>query len=67
MDEENIYEVIKELVTENGLDFTPGSGKQYSNSNFLITALLIQEVSQMSYHDYIQQKNTYTFTNDGYL
>lgn len=56
LDEEDIYEVIKELVTANGLDFTPGSSKQYSNSNFLIAALLIQEVSQMSYHDYIQQK-----------
>lgn len=56
LDEEDIYEVIKELVTANGLDFTPGSSKQYSNSNFLIAALLIQEVSQMSYHDYMQQK-----------
>ena len=56
LDEEAIYEVIKELVTANGLDFTPGSSKQYSNSNFLIAALLIQEVSQMPYHDYIQQK-----------
>ncbi|WP_397445276.1 serine hydrolase domain-containing protein [Polaribacter sp. R77954] len=56
LDEEDIYEVIKELVTINGLDFTPGSDKQYSNSNFLIAALLIQEVAQMPYHNYIQQK-----------
>lgn len=56
LDEEDIYEVITEMISENGLNFTPGSSKQYSNSNFLIAALLIQEVSQMSYHEYIQQK-----------
>ncbi|MBB3122744.1 CubicO group peptidase (beta-lactamase class C family) [Mesoflavibacter sabulilitoris] len=54
-DEEDIYEVIIELITENGLNFTPGAGKQYSNSNYLIAALLIQELTQMPYHDYIQQ------------
>lgn len=71
LDEEDIYAVIKELISENGFDFTPGLGKQYSNSNFFIAALLIQEASQMSYHDYIQQKidnplamsNTYKGTN----
>jgi CubicO group peptidase (beta-lactamase class C family) len=56
LDEIDMYNIIIELISENGLNFTPGSGKQYSNSNFLIAALLIQEVSQMSYHDYIQQK-----------
>ena len=69
--EEDIYEVITEMISENGLNFTPGSGKQYSNSNFLIAALLIQELSQMPYHEYIQQKtltplqmtNTYKGTN----
>lgn len=71
LDEEDIYQVIKELIIENGLDFTPGTNKQYSNSNFLISALLTQEISQMPYHDYIQQKicnllamsNTYKGTN----
>lgn len=56
LDEEDIYDVIMLLVSENGLNFTPGSGKQYSNSNFLIAALLVQELSQMSYHEYVQQK-----------
>lgn len=54
-DEEDIYEVIIELISENGLNFTPGAGKQYSNSNYLIAALLIEELTEMSYHDYIQQ------------
>ncbi|WP_298475592.1 serine hydrolase domain-containing protein [uncultured Maribacter sp.] len=56
LDEEDIYEVITDMISENGLNFEPGSGKQYSNSNFLIAALLVQELSQMSYHEYIQQK-----------
>ncbi len=56
LDEEDIYQVIKDMISENGLNFSPGTNKQYSNSNFLIAALLIQEASQMPYHDYIQQK-----------
>jgi len=71
LDEADIYEVIMEMISENGLNFSPGSGKQYSNSNFLIAALLIEELSQISYHDYIQQHiltplnmtNTYKGTN----
>ncbi|SDT09188.1 serine hydrolase domain-containing protein [Winogradskyella sediminis] len=71
LDEADIYEVIMEMISENGLNFTPGSGKQYSNSNFLIAALLIEELAQVSYHDYIQQHlltplnmtNTYKGTN----
>jgi len=54
-DEEDIYEVIIELISENGLNFTPGTGKQYSNSNYLIAALLVEELTDMSYHEYIQQ------------
>ncbi|MCT4629075.1 serine hydrolase [Winogradskyella sp.] len=54
-DEEDIYEVIIELISENGLNFTPGTGKQYSNSNYLIAALLVEELTDISYHDYIQQ------------
>ncbi|WP_370226181.1 serine hydrolase domain-containing protein [Mesoflavibacter sp.] len=71
-DEEDIYEVIIELITENGLNFTPGAGKQYSNSNYLIAALLVEELTDMSYHEYIQQNilnplqmtNTYRGTDD---
>ncbi|WP_204345810.1 serine hydrolase domain-containing protein [Psychroserpens algicola] len=55
LDEDDIYEVILEMISENGFNFVPGSNKQYSNSNFLIAALLIQELTQMSYHEYIQQ------------
>ncbi|MFX0557724.1 serine hydrolase domain-containing protein [Maribacter sp. CXY002] len=56
LDEGTIYDLIKELILENGLDFTPGSNKQYCNSNYLIAAMLVEQVSKMPYHDYVQQK-----------
>lgn len=50
------------------LNFSPGSGWEYSNANYSILGLLIQEVSGLRYEDYIQQnifaplgmKNSYT-------
>lgn len=56
LDETDIYGVIEDLVSENGLYFTPGSNKQYCNSNYLIAALLVEQLSGMPYHDYIQEK-----------
>lgn len=54
-DAEDIYDNIKISVLENGLEFTPGIGTQYSNSNFLIAALLVEELTNMSFDDYISQ------------
>jgi CubicO group peptidase (beta-lactamase class C family) len=56
LDEIDMYNIIIELISENGLNFTPGSNKQYCNSNYLIAALLVQELSGMPFHQYIQQK-----------
>lgn len=53
---EDIYEVIQEEVTENGLLFSPGTSVAYSNSNFLITALLIEALSEQSYTDYVMEE-----------
>lgn len=55
-DQEDIYEVIKQLIEENGLNFSPGANKQYSNSNFLIAALLVEKLTQIPFHDYAQHK-----------
>jgi D-alanyl-D-alanine carboxypeptidase len=55
-DPEDIYEVIAESVAEEGLEFTPGQYVQYSNSNFLLAALLIQELSGQVFYTYIQEK-----------
>lgn len=55
LDQIDIYNVITDLIIENGLDFTPGTNKQYCNSNYLISALLVQQLSGMTYHQYIAQ------------
>lgn len=54
LDEEDIYDIIIEMIEENNLNFTPGTGKQYSNSNYLIAALLVQELTQMPYLEYLE-------------
>jgi len=51
---EDIYELIKTYLAENDLDFAPGSSVSYSNSNFLIAALLIENLSGETYDDYIK-------------
>jgi CubicO group peptidase (beta-lactamase class C family) len=56
LDESDLYDIITELISENGLNFVPGSNKQYCNSNYLLAALLVQELSGMPFHEYLQQK-----------
>ena len=52
---ETILEIVKNQVSENGLNFEPGSSVAYSNTNFLILALLIEELSGNSYENYITE------------
>lgn len=56
LDAEDIYTAITELITENGLNFMPGASKEYCNSNYLISALLVEQLSGMTFHQYVQQK-----------
>ncbi len=51
---DDIYDAIKELVSDEGLQFTPGTSVAYSNSNFLIAALLIENLSGETYEHYIK-------------
>ncbi len=53
---EDIYDILKESSEEDGLLFEPGTQWSYSNSNYLILGILIEELSDMSYHDYLQEK-----------
>jgi CubicO group peptidase (beta-lactamase class C family) len=55
LDRFDIYNVISEIIAENGLNFSPGSNKQYCNSNYLIAALLVEQLSGMPFHQYVQQ------------
>lgn len=51
---EDMFEAIAESAAEDGLVFTPGEVHQYSNANYLLLALLIEELSGESYHEYLQ-------------
>lgn len=53
---EEIFDVITESIEENGLGFTPGEFFQYSNSNYLILGVLIEELTGKSYQQYLQEK-----------
>ncbi|OEK04038.1 serine hydrolase domain-containing protein [Roseivirga misakiensis] len=52
---EEIYDIIKESAGEDGLLYEPGSNFSYSNSGYLILGLLIEELTDMDYDDYIGQ------------
>ena len=52
---EDIYDIIKESAGEDGLLFEPGESFAYSNSGYLILGLLIEELTDMDYNDYIHQ------------
>lgn len=56
LEQDEVFEVILQLLADQGLNFTPGTSKEYSNSNFYLAGLLIEELSGMSYHEYVQQK-----------
>ena len=53
---EEIFEIITDAIEEDGLNFTPGEFFEYSNSNYLILGLLIEELSGKTYQEYLQEK-----------
>lgn len=55
-DTEEIFEVILESIVEDGLIFTPGEFFSYSNSNYLIMGILIEELTGKTYQEYLQEK-----------
>jgi CubicO group peptidase (beta-lactamase class C family) len=42
-------------IKKNGLDFTPGSGWQYSNKGYQLLGYIIQNVSKMTYFDAVKK------------
>lgn len=44
------------LLTEYPMNFIPGTGDMYANINFVICALIIENVSGKSYADYMKQE-----------
>lgn len=53
---EDILDIIVESVEDEGTLYDPGAQFYYSNTNYLILGLLIEELTDMSYHDYLQLK-----------
>jgi len=53
---EEILDVILESIEEDGLGFTPGEFFQYSNSNYFILGILIEELTGKTYQQYLQEK-----------
>ena len=51
---ENIKK-IKEVLFAEELNFEPGDDYEYSNSNYLLLADIIEQVSGSSYHEFIQK------------
>ncbi len=47
-------EVLRALVKQDSLGFPPGSKFEYSNSNYVLLALIIEQVSGESYRDFIE-------------
>ena len=51
---ENIKQIEEKLFSEE-LDFEPGTRCSYSNSNYLLLAEIVEQVSGISYHDYLRK------------
>ncbi|MBZ6493477.1 serine hydrolase domain-containing protein [Natrinema longum] len=48
-------EVITEILNEHTVEYTPGSRYEYQNFCYLVLGQLIEEVTNRSYADYVQQ------------
>ena len=48
-------EMLITFLLERGLDFDPGTAYSYSNMGYLILGEIIEEVSGLSYEDYVKQ------------
>ncbi|MCB0846383.1 MAG: serine hydrolase [Bacteroidetes bacterium] len=44
------------FLLEKGLNFTPGTQYKYSNIGFLLVGLVIEEITGMTYENYVQQE-----------
>jgi len=68
---EDMLDAYAEALDEDGLLFTPGENFSYSNANYLLLGLLIEELAEMPYHDYfalhnfgqLEMENTYQSPN----
>ena len=55
---EEIFEIVTEALEEEGLKFTPGEFFEYSNSNYLILGVLIEELTGKTYQGTYKKRST---------
>lgn len=48
--------VLRLIARQKGLNFPPRSHHKYSNSNFILLASIVEKVSGMSLHDFLEQR-----------
>jgi len=64
---------IRDLIWRAGVDFAPGEGCRYSNSNYVLAGLIVEAVSGQDYHEFVRERiyapcgltDTDTFVMDG--
>jgi CubicO group peptidase (beta-lactamase class C family) len=51
-----LWALVRDDMFPRPLDFTPGEGYRYSNRGFSLASLVVQDVSGLSYEDYIAER-----------
>ncbi len=49
-------EVVALIARQRGLNFAPGSSAMYSNSNYLLLAMVVEKVSGMPFEDFAEKR-----------
>jgi CubicO group peptidase (beta-lactamase class C family) len=52
MTNEQVFDLA---LQRNSLDFTPGNNSSYSNTGYIILALLIERITEMTYHEFLNE------------
>ena len=53
-DEAENTKTIRESILNEELNFDPGNGFGYSNSNYFLLADIVEQISKVSYHDFLR-------------
>lgn len=54
-DEAENTEVIRDTILGEELDFEPGEDYAYSNSNYFLLAVIVEQLSGVSYHEFLRE------------
>ena len=51
-----VFDGTMAIIVQQGLEFTPGTRYQYSNTGFYVLGAIVARVSGQSYYDYVRQR-----------